>query len=40
MQMVKKTRVDESVPGFQIVESGTFHYLNAWCRIRVDEPIR
>ena len=30
----------ELVPGFQIVESGTFHYLNAWCRIGVDEPIR
>ena len=36
----KKTRADGLVSGFQIVESGTFHYLNAWCRIGVDEPIR
>ena len=36
----KKTKVDEPVPGFQIEENGTFHFLNAWNRLGVDEPIR
>ena len=38
VQMVEENKSwSEPVPGFQIVESGTFHYLNAWNRIGVDE---
>ena len=41
VRVVKENKSwSEPVPGFQIVESGTFHYLNASNRIRVDEPIR
>ena len=41
VRVVKENKSwSEPVPGFQIVESGTFHYLNAWNRIGVDEKIR
>ena len=41
VRVVKENKSwSEPVPGFQITESGTFHYLNAWNRIGVDEPIR
>ena len=41
LRVVKENKIwSEPVSGFQITESGTFHYLNAWCRIGVDEPIR